>query len=98
MDIVPRVFLHPPTKLSHSLRCRQQFQVKCLADIADEMLAQISHDDAMLAPGDEVMNREFVESVKGVLAQDFEVFLVEMGLALAGDVEDVLAHFLVHLT
>ena len=40
MDHVPRVFsLHRPTKLRRGLRGRQQFQVKSLADIADEMLA-----------------------------------------------------------
>jgi hypothetical protein len=32
------------------------------------------------------------------LAEDFEVFFVEMRLALTRDVEDVLAHFLVHQT
>ena len=52
----------------------------------------------MFAPGDEVVDREFIEFVKGIVAEDFKVFFVEMGLALAGDVEDVLAHFLVHLT
>ncbi len=62
------------------------------------MFAQIGDDDAVFAPGDKVVDREFVKFVEGVLAEDFEVFFVKMRLALTRDVEDVLAHFLVHQT
>jgi hypothetical protein len=38
------------------------------------MFAQIGYNNAVFSPSNEVVDREFVKFVEGVLAEDFEVF------------------------